>query len=455
MDEAHTYLCIDLKSYYASVECVERGLDPLKVNLVVSDESRTDRTICLAVSPSLKAQGVPGRPRLGEVRQKVAEINRKRLKKAPHRRFEGKSWDAAALEKDPSLELDFIIAPPQMTHYMRCSAKIYGILLHYVAREDIHVYSIDESFLDITHYMGARRQSPTDFARMLMADILAQTGISSTVGIGSNLYLAKIAMDIYAKHRPDRIGVLDEERDRALLWDHLPLTDFWSVSHGTVRRLERLGIRTMRELTQCDERLLYRDFGVNAQLLIDHAWGRESATMADIKAYTPKEQSLSSGPVLPRGYDIPGARLLILEMAELLSLELADKGLSTESITISLAYSFAGGVKPAHGTISTDAPTSSTRRILLYTAALYDRIAVIDMPVYHVGVCFNRVRDEKGWQYDVFSAPERQEKEKNLQKTIMGIKRKYGNNGIFKGMNLLEGGRTLERNAQVGGHRAG
>ena len=455
MEEAHSYLCIDLKSYYASVECVERGLDPMRVNLVVSDESRTDRTICLAVSPSLKAQGVPGRPRLFEVKQKVAEINRRRLERAPGRRFTGKSWDARALEEDPSLELDFLIAPPQMTHYMACSAKIYGILLKYVAQEDIHVYSIDESFLDITHYLGARGQTSEEFAKMLMADILTETGISSTVGLGPNLYLAKIAMDIFAKHTPDRIAALDEQSYRERLWDHLPLTDFWSVSHGTVRRLERLGIRTMREVTQCDERLLYKDFGVNAQLLIDHAWGRESTTMADIKAYRPKEQSLSSGQVLPRGYDIPGARLLVLEMAELLSLELADKGLSTESITLSLSYSFSGGIKPAHGTISTEAPTSSTKRILRYTAALYDRIATVEAPVYHVGVCFNRVRDEKSWQYDVFSAPERQEKEKNLQKTIMGIKRKYGNNGIFKGMNLLEGGRTLERNTQVGGHRAG
>lgn len=454
MEEA-SYLCIDLKSYYASVECVERGLDPLGVNLVVSDESRTDRTICLAVSPSLKAQGVPGRPRLFEVKQKVAEINRRRLERAPGRRFRGKSWDARELEEDPSLELDYLIAPPQMTHYMACSAKIYGILLKYVAQEDIHVYSIDESFLDITRYRGARGQTSEEFAKMLMADILAETGISSTVGLGTNLYLAKIAMDIFAKHTPDRIALLDEQSYREKLWDHLPLTDFWSVSHGTVRRLERLGIRTMRELTQCDERLLYKDFGVNAQLLIDHAWGRESATMADIKAYRPKEQSLSSGQVLPRGYDVPGARLLVLEMAELLSLELADKGLSTDSITLSLSYSFSGDIRPSHGTISTGAPTSSTKRILLYTAALYDRIATVEAPVYHVGLCFNRVQDEKSWQYDVFSAPERQEKEKNLQKTIMGIKRKYGNNGIFKGMNLLEGGRTLERNTQVGGHRAG
>jgi Nucleotidyltransferase/DNA polymerase involved in DNA repair len=450
-----TYMCIDLKSYYASVECVERGLDPLTTNLVVSDESRTDRTICLAVSPSLKKQGVPGRPRLYEVRQKVAEINRKRLEKAPRRRFTGKSADALLLDANPGLELDFIIAVPQMTHYMACSAKVYGILLKFVAKEDIHVYSIDESFLDITRYMGARRQSPEQFARMVMEEILKETGITSTVGIGTNMYLAKIAMDIIAKHTAERIAVLTEERYREMLWDHLPLTDFWSINRGTVNRLSRLGLQTMRDVAHANEKYLYKAFGVNARFLIDHAWGRESTSMKDIKAYRPKEQSLSSGQVLHTGYDIPGAKLLILEMAELLSLELTDRGLSTDSVTVTLAYSFSSDHRPARGSISLDAPTSSTRKLLEYTAALYDRVAAEDIPVYHVGVCFNRVRDEKCWQYDLFSAPERQERERSLQQTIVNIKKKYGRNGIFKGMNLLEGGKTLERNAQVGGHRAG
>ena len=455
MSWERSYLCIDLKSYYASVECVERGLDPLRTNLVVADPTRTDRTICLAVSPSLKALGVPGRPRLYEVIEKVAEINRQRLQRAPRRRFYGSSWLAEELERDPSLELSYIVAPPQMTHYMACSARIHQIMLKYVAEDDIHVYSIDEAFLDATRYMGPRHLDAKGFAQLIMADILESTGITATCGIGENLYLAKIALDIISKHAPDHIGILSEEDYREKLWDHLPLTDFWSVSHGTVRRLASMGLRTMRDVAQGNERFLYKEFGVNAQLLIDHAWGREPATMADIKAYVPREQSLSSGQVLHTGYDIPGARLLILEMAELLSLELCEKGLATNSITISLAYSFSSDLKPASGTISTGPPTSSTKKILEHVAALYDRVAVNDVPVYHVGVCFNRVRDERDWQYDIFSPPARQEAEKSLQRTIVSIKKKYGSNGIFKGMNLLAGAKTLERNTQVGGHRAG
>ncbi len=450
-----SYLCIDLKSYYASVECVERGLDPLKTNLVVADPERTDRTICLAVSPSLKALGVPGRPRLYEVIEKVAEINRERLRRAPRRRFTGSSWYAEELRRDPGLELDYIIARPQMTHYMACSARIHRIMLKYVAEDDIHVYSIDEAFLDVTRYMGPRHMNVREFAQMILRDILETTGITATCGIGENLYLAKIALDIISKHAPDYIGVLGEDDYREKLWDHLPLTDFWSVSHGTVRRLESMGLRTMRDVAHGNERWLYKVFGINAQLLIDHAWGREPATIADIKAYVPKERSLSSGQVLHTGYDIPGAKLLILEMAELLSLELVEKGLSTASIGITLAYSFSSDLKPAVGTISTGPPTSSTKKILEYTAALYDRVAVRDVPVYHVGVCFNRVQREESWQYDIFSPPQKQEQEKELQRTIVRIKKKYGKNGIFKGMNLLEGGKTLERNAQVGGHRAG
>ena len=449
------YLCIDLKSYYASVECVERGLDPLKTNLVVSDPTRTDRTICLAVSPSLKALGVPGRPRLYEVIEKVAEINRARLLRAPRRRFHGSSWNAEELKKDPALELSYIVAPPQMTHYMACSGRIHQIMLKYVAEEDIHVYSNDEAFLDVTRYMGPWHMDRKQFAQMILRDILETTGITATCGIGENLYLAKIALDIISKHAADYIGILSEEDYRETLWDHLPLTDFWSVSHGTVRRLASMGLQTMRDIAHGNERFLYKEFGVNAQLLIDHAWGREPATMADIKAYVPREQSLSSGQVLHTGYDIPGAKLLILEMAELLSLEMVDKGMATNSITITLAYSFSSDLRPATGTISTGPPTSSTKKILEHVAALYDRVAVNDVPVYHVGVCFNRVRDERDWQYDIFSSPEKQEAEKSLQRTIVSIKKKYGKNGIFKGMNLLEGAKTLERNAQVGGHRAG
>ena len=450
-----TYMCIDLKSYYASVECVERGLDPLTTNLVVADPERTDRTICLAVSAGLKTFGVPGRPRLFEVIQQVREINRRRRDKAPGHRFKGKSTDVIELNQDPGLELDYIIAPPQMTHYMECSGRIYGILLKYVAKEDIHVYSIDESFLDITRYMGGRRLNARQFAQLIMEDILKTTGITSTVGLGSNLYLAKVAMDIFAKHCEDRICELTEESYRERLWDHLPLTDFWMISYGTVERLRRMGLATMRDVANCNEKWLRKSFGINSEILMLHAWGRDPVTMADIKSYVPKEQSLSSGQVLHEGYDIPGAKLLILEMAELLSLELVDKGLSTDSITISLAYSFRADIKPAHGTISIPTPTSSTNKILEYVGILYGRTALLDIPVYHVGIGFNRVRDEKSWQYDIFSPPEKQEKEKSLQKTIVGIKKKYGKNGIFKGMNLLPGGKTIERNAQVGGHRAG
>lgn len=455
MPSEKTYFCIDLKSYYASVECVERGLDPLTTNLVVSDCSRTDRTICLAVSPSLKAMGVPGRPRLFEAKQKIAEINRTRLAHAPHHRFTGKSIDVNELRNNLALELDYIVAPPQMTHYMECSGRIYGILLKYVAKEHIHVYSIDESFLDVTQYMGSWKMDARQFAQLIMSDILANTGITATCGIGPNLYLAKIALDIISKHADDCIGILTEESYRDKLWDHLPLTDFWMINHGTVGRLDRIGLRTMRDVANADERWLYKAFGINAQLLIDHAWGREPTTISDIKSYVPREQSLSSGQVLHTGYDVPGAKLLIMEMAELLSLELVDKGLSTSSITITLAYSFSADIKPSHGTISTDVPTSSTKKILEYVSVLYDRVAKYNIPVYHVGITFNRVRDELSWQYDIFSSPKKQEQEKALQKTIVDIKKKYGKNGIFKGMNLLEGAKTIERNAQIGGHRAG
>ena len=454
-EEESTYMCIDLKSYYASVECVERGLDPLSTNLVVADNSRTDRTICLAVSAGLNSFGLPGRPRLYEVIEQVAQINCRRLARAPGHRFTGKSTDVHALRADPSLELDYIIAPPQMTHYMACSGRIYELLLRFAAREDIHVYSIDEAFMDITHYMGGRNVDAWGFARLVAEEILQETGITSTIGLGTNLYLAKIAMDIFAKRTDDRIAFLTEESYREKLWDHQPLTDLWMINRGTVNRLEHLGIRTMREVALAEEACLYKTFGVNAKLLIDHAWGREPCTLRDIKSYVPREQSLSTGQVLHTGYDIPGARLLILEMAELLSLDLADRGLATESITITLAYSFGADRKPARGTISTGAPTSSTKTILRYTAALYDRVAVNDIPVYHVGITFNRLHSERSWQYDIFSAPEKQEQEKALQKAIVDIKRKYGKNGIFKGMNLLEGARTIERNSQVGGHRAG
>lgn len=415
-----TYICIDLKSYYASVECVERGLDPMTTDPVVADPDRTDRTICLAVSPSLKAKGVRNRCRVYEIPK----------------------------------NFPYIMAVPRMKLYMEYSARIYKTYLKYVAKEDIHVYSIDEVFMDVTDYMGFWRKTPKEFAQMIMQDVLSTTGITATCGIGPNLYLAKIALDIISKHADDHIGILTDESYRHHLWDHRPLSDFWQINVGTTNRLEHIGIRTMREITLCNEKILYKTFGVNAQILIDHAWGREPATIADIKNYCPKEQSLSSGQVLHTGYDIPGAKLLILEMAELLSLELADRGMSTSSITITLAYSYSANMKPASGSISIEAPTSSTKKILEYTSVLYDRIAVHNILVYHVNISFNHLKDEMSWQYDMFSSPVKQEKEKNLQRTIIDIKKKYGSNGIFRAMNMLDGAKTLERNAQVGGHRA-
>lgn len=421
MAKERTYMCFDLKSFYASVECVARGLDPFKDNLVVADPSRCETSICLAVSPAMKALGVPGRCRVFELPKGI----------------------------------DYIMAPPRMREYINVSAKIYGIYLHYVAAEDIHVYSIDEVFMDVTDYMAPRGLDTLGFARSVMADVLAETGITATCGIGTNLYLAKIALDIISKHSPEFIGVLTEESYRQKLWDHLPLSDFWRISRGTINRLSHLGIRTMRDVCQADEALLYKNFGIDAQLLIDHAWGRESAGIADIKAYVPMSHSLSTGQVLHEGHDIPGARLLILEMAELLSLDLVEQGMAASTVDIVLYYSRSLDSKPAHGSIRLDAPSSSTKQLLKYTATLYDRIATLDVPVYKLNVSFGALTPDTGLQYDMFADTGAQEKEKRLQETMIDIKRKYGKNGIFKGMNLLEGAKTLERNGQIGGHRAG
>lgn len=420
MAKSKTYMCFDLKSFFASVECVERGLDPFTTNLVVADPSRGERTICLAATPAIKALGAKSRGRVYEIPKGI----------------------------------DYIMAPPRMQLYVDYSAKIYGIYLRYAAKEDIHVYSIDEIFMDATDYMGARGLEPVDFARMVMRDVFNETGITATCGIGTNLYLAKIALDIISKHSPEFIGVLTEESYRQVLWDHLPLSDFWHVSRGTISRLSKLGIRTMREITLADEKLLYKCFGVDAQLLIDHAWGRESATIADIKAYIPQSSSVSTSQVLHEGYDVPGARLLILEMAELLSLELVKRGVIAGGIDISLNYSFSSDTPPSHGSIRLDAPSSSTKKLLEYTGALYDRIAVRNEPVYRLGISFYALEPECSMQYDIFSSSQDQEKEKRLQSTLLDIKRKYGKNGIFKGMNLLDGAKTLERNTQIGGHRA-
>ena len=415
-----TYMCFDLKSFFASVECVERGLDPFTTNLVVADPSRGDRTICLAATPAIKALGAKSRGRVYEIPKGV----------------------------------EYIMAPPRMQLYIDYSARIYGIYLRYAAKEDIHIYSIDEIFMDATAYMGARGMTPLEFARAVMRDVYAETGITATCGIGTNLYLAKIALDVISKRSPEFIGVLTEESYRELLWDHTPLTDFWHINVGTVGRLAHLGIRTMREITQTDEAILYKTFGVDAQLLIDHAWGRESAGIADIKNYVPQNNSISTGQVLHCGYGVAGARLLMLEMAEVLSLELVKLGVAAGSISLSLGYSFSADVKPAHGSMTLEKPTSSTKKLMEYTGELYDRVAARQADVFRLNICFGRLTRQEHMQYDIFSPAEEQEREQRLQRAVIDIKAKYGKNGIFKGFNLLEGAKTLERNAQIGGHKA-
>ena len=419
-----TYIAIDLKSFYASVECVERGLDALSVHLVVADPSRTEKTICLAVSPSLKAYGIPGRARLFEVVQAVAKINAQRRRNAPGRRFRGKSSDSRALRADPSLELDYIVAPPQMAHYMEVSARIYGIYLRHIAPEDIHVYSIDEVFIDATDYLKAYKLSAHDFARKLIREVLAETGITATAGIGPNLYLCKIAMDIEAKHTPPdedgvRIAELDEMSYRRKLWGHRPITDFWRVGKGTARKLARYGMFTMGDVARCsleDEDLLYKLFGINAELLIDHAWGWEPCTIDLIKAYKPENRSFSAGQVLPCAYDCEKARIVVREMADGTALDLVEKRLVTDQLVLTVVYDngnladpeirrkYTGPVKedwygrsapkPAHGTVNLGRHTSSSRRITDAVLDLYDRIVNPDLLVRRIYLATNHVIEE-------------------------------------------------------------
>lgn len=415
---SRSYLCIDLKSFYASCECVERGLDPMKARLVVADPSRTEATVCLAVSPELKRLGVKSRCRLFEIPP----------------------------------DLDYITAPPRMRLYMDYSVRIYRIFMQYVAPEDIHVYSIDEAFLDVTDYLSLRRQSPRDFAAMILRDIRQSTGLTAACGIGTNLYLAKIALDILAKHAEDFIDQLDEESYCRRLWDHQPLTDFWRVGPGTVRRLERIGIRTMKEVAQADPALLRRHFGVDHELLYDHAWGRESTTIRDIKAYRPQSSSLTSGQVLPRGYSPEEGRIIVREMTELLALEMFDKGLSAEGISLHLGYAFPSGAAPA-GKSRAIPPTVSVQSLCRQMEDFYDLIRHPTAPLHRVNIGF-AVRPDLLQQYDLFSSPEQQEKERRLQRAILDIRKKHGANGILRAMDLLEGARTRERNEQIGGHRA-
>ncbi|MGI6265141.1 MAG: DNA methylase [Acutalibacteraceae bacterium] len=503
-----TYLAIDLKSFYASVECVQRGLDPLTTNLVVADESRTEKTICLAVTPSLKAHGISGRARLFEVVQRVGEVNALRRQKAPGRVLRGRSYLAKELEADPSLELTYLVAPPQMARYMQVSAAIYNVYLRFVAPEDIHVYSIDEVFIDATDYLRIYRLCAHDFARKLIREVLSETGITATAGIGTNLYLAKIAMDIGAKRiAPDEDGVriaeLDERSYRQSLWSHRPLTDFWRVGRGYAKKLEEQGLYTMGDIARCsigekgdyyNEDLLYKLFGVNAELLIDHAWGWEPCTIADIRAYKPENNSISSGQVLQHPYTAEKGRLIVREMTDLLVLDLVDKGLVTDQMVLTVGYDienlsdpkrmagYRGPVtadhygrrvpKSAHGSINLGQKTSSTKAILEAVTALYDRIVDKNLLVRRMYVVANHVveeaamtPDEEVEQMDLFTDYEERdrlkaaqnaarEREKRMQHAVLDIQKKFGKNAILKGMNYEEGATTRERNGTVGGHKA-
>ena len=491
--KSRTYIAIDLKSFYASVECVERHLDALDTHLVVADASRTEKTICLAVSPSLKTYGIPGRARLFEVVQAVARINAERRRHAPGRRFRGSSFSHAALLADPSLELSYIVATPQMAHYMTVSSRIYGIYLRHIAPEDIHVYSVDEVFIDATDYLKAYRLTAHEFARKLIQEVLQETGITATAGIGPNLYLCKIAMDIEAKHSPAdadgvRIAELDEMSYRRKYWTHRPLTDFWRVGRGIAARLEAAGLYTMGDVARCsvgqpweryNEDVLYKIFGVNAELLIDHAWGWESCTMADIKAYRPAANSMSVGQVLAEPYPFDKARLIVREMTDQLVLDLVEKGLVTDQIVLSVGYD-AGAVKqqtsggyrgavvddwygrpvpkPAHGSANLPRPSSSTRLITDKMMELFDRIVEPTLQVRRIYVVAAHVVDEKqldGVQLDLFEEPaEDERRERSRQEAILAIRRKFGKNAILKGMNFEEGATARERNQQIGGHKA-
>ena len=501
-----TYLAIDLKSFYASVECAERGLDPLNTNLVVADLSRTEKTICLAVTPALKAYGVAGRARLYEIVEKVKEINARRLRLAPGHRFTGSSCDAGELARDPSLALDYITAQPRMRYYMQYSAGIYDIYLRYIAPEDIHVYSVDEVFMDITDYLNTYRVSARELATRMIREVLRSTGITATCGIGTNLYLAKIAMDIVAKKAPAdpdgvRIAELDEISYRRLLWTHRPLTDFWRIGRGYARKLEAHGLYTMGDVARCslggdndfyNEALLYRLFGVNAELLIDHAWGWEPCTMADIKAYSPQSNSISSGQVLSVPYDFGKAKLVIREMTDLLVLDLVEKGLTTDQMVLTVGYdrenlddpersaAYEGEItvdyygrpipKHAHGTARLDAMTSSTREITGAVMALFDRIVDPKLLVRRMSVTACNVAPEPetglygGVQMDMFSdfarageqapGPADPGRERRRQEAVLTIQKRYGKNAVLKGMNLEKGATARDRNRQIGGHRA-
>lgn len=502
------YIAIDLKSFYASVECIARGLDPLTTNLVVADRSRTEKTICLAVSPSLKAYHIPGRARLFEVVQRVKEVNAVRKQKAPGRTFTGKSFISSELDQNPSLELDYIAAPPRMAKYLETSTQIYQIYLKYIAPEDIHVYSIDEVFMDVTSYLKHYQMTPYELAKKMVKEVLDITGITATAGIGTNLYLCKVAMDIVAKHVPAdedgvRIAQLDEKSYREKLWNHRPLTDFWRVGRGYAKKLEENGLYTMGDVAKCslggpmdyyNEDLLYKLFGVNAELLIDHAWGWEPCTIEDIKAYKPENNSISSGQVIHCAYEADKGKLVVREMTDLLVLDLVDKGLVTNQLVLTVGYDienlsdperkrlYKGPVtmdmygrlvpKHAHGTANLPKYSSSTKLIIDAVMELYDQIVDSNLLVRRVNITANNVlpfekagEKEQFEQMDLFTdyglleakrSQEKQdeERERKMQQAMLSIKKKFGKNAILKGMNLEEGATAIDRNNQIGGHKA-
>ena len=521
-----TYIAIDLKSFYASVECVERKLDPLTTNLVVADPTRTEKTICLAVSPSLKAYKISGRARLFEVVQRVKEINSERLRKAVKSkklqkgedgeyRFISSSFHSPTLSADPSLELSYIVAPPRMLLYEQYSTRIYSVYLKFIAPEDIHVYSIDEVFIDATHYLGLYKMTAHELAMAMVREVLHTTGITATAGIGTNLYLAKVAMDIVAKHVPAdkdgvRIAELDEMRYRELLWCHRPLTDFWRVGRGISSKLEAYGMFTMGDVarystTKAGEDLLYKLFGINAELLIDHAWGWEPTTLETVKAYRPSTNSLSSGQVLKEPYDFDKGRLIVKEMTELLVLDLVRKKLVTKQIVLHINYDresltvktdgsrdktylvrktgqpykgkvgkdYYGRIAPshAHGTGNLTEYTNSTHKIMDTMTAVFDRIVDPDLLIRRVNIAACSLKREEelsadgSEQLNLFDdygegqkkkAAEKaaEEREKQIQNTMLSLQYKYGKNAVVKGMNLLDGATTIERNQLIGGHKA-
>ncbi len=508
MTDSKIYIAIDLKSFYASVECMERGLDPMTTNLVVADPTRTEKTICLAVSPSLKAYGVPGRPRLFEVVQKIARVNAERRQQIQGRNFSGSSTNATELQNHPELQVDYIVAPPRMAHYIEHSSRIYNIYLKYLAPEDMHIYSIDEVFMDVSAYLKTYKMTAQELAATMVRDVQQTTGITATAGIGTNLYLCKVAMDIVAKHTEAdqngvRIAELNEQSYRQLLWNHRPLTDFWRVGRGYAAKLEAHGLYTMGDIARCsmgaphqyhNEELLYKMFGINAELLIDHAWGYEPCTLAQIKAYRPSNRSLCSGQVLQEPYPYAKAKLVVREMAELLALDLLEKGLAADQIVLTIGYDresltnpqisslYKGATtsdaygrtvpKPAHGSTNLKLPTSSTLLISKAVMTLYSQIVNPDLLVRRITISANHVIPEGeisrltfSEQLNLFTDYTKQQqqqtaeeaalqRERKMQLAVLGIKRKFGKNAVLKGTNLQDGATAQKRNAQIGGHKA-